>query len=117
MADSAFPLLNPAGTLPQSWGLKLVDNGDGTYSFAVAQSTSVGGTARTPSYTRVSDAATIAAGAKSVTIANVGSAAGTVLTVSLGVGEKVSFSVDGADTLGAIAYVATGTTFAITKVT
>lgn len=76
-----------------------------------------GSTARTPSYSRVTDAATIAAGAKSVTISNVGIAAGTVMTVSLPVGESVSFSVDGADTLASIAYVATGTTFAIAKVT
>jgi len=78
---------------------------------------SAGGTARTPAYSRVTDAATIAAGAKSVTIKNVGSADGTVLTVTLPIGESVSFSVDGADTLAAIAYVATGTTFAIAKVT
>jgi len=82
----------------------------------VAAGTS-GGAARTPAYSRVTDAATIAAGAKSVTIKNVGGADGTVLTVALPVGESITFSVDGADTLAAIAYVATGTTFAIAKVT
>jgi len=44
MANSAYPLLNPTGinngTLPQSWGILLVDNGDTptTYSFAVSPS-------------------------------------------------------------------------------
>ena len=97
----------------------IVDNGDGTYS-RVIKSGGVApgfGTERTPGYDLVTDAATIAAGAKSVTIENVGGADGTVQTKSFPVGRKVSWSVDGADTLGAIAYVATGTTFAIAKVT
>jgi hypothetical protein len=81
------------------------------------QAATSGGTVRTPGYDLVTDAATIAAGAKSVTIENVGVADGTVQTKSFPVGRKVSWSVDGADVLGAIAYVATGTTFAIAKVT
>lgn len=102
-----------------SFGVNLRDtNGDpiGTTASPLPVS-AAGGTARTPAYSRVTDAATIAAGAKSVTIKNVGDAAGTVLTVSLPPGESIKFSVDGADTLAAIAYVATGTTFAIAKVT
>lgn len=72
---------------------------------------------RTPTLVRVTNATSIAAGARGVTIANVGSAAGTVLGTSLGVGQIVSFDAGStADTLTAIAYDATGTEFLISKV-
>ena len=70
----------------------------------------------TPGYIRVTTAGTVAAGAQRVSIANVGAASGTVLGTTLGVNEVVDFEVTGINTLGAIAYVATGTTFAIAEV-
>ena len=76
----------------------------------------VGGTARTPGYTRVSDAASVAAGKYKVSFYNIGGSNGTVLTTTLAPNESVTFEVRDADTLGAIAYVATGTTFAITTI-
>lgn len=72
---------------------------------------------RTPTLVRVTNASSIAAGARGVTIANVGSAVGTVLGTNLGIGQIVSFDAGStADTLSAIAYNAVGTEFLISKV-
>lgn len=74
------------------------------------------GNQRTPGFLNATTTGTVTAGAKSVNIKNVGSAVGTVLTVNLPVGETLSFTTTGNDTLGAIAYDATGTTFLISEV-
>ena len=85
-----------------------------------------GGTARLPvalpatervfTPSRVTNNGTITAGAKRVSIANVGSGIGTVAGVNLLPGESVAPVADGADTLAAIAYNATGTEFLIAEV-
>ena len=69
-------------------------------------------TARTPTFTRTNNAGTIAAGARSVLISNVGTASGSLLGSVLKAGETVHFTPsDGV--LTAIAYNATGTEFVI----
>jgi hypothetical protein len=75
-----------------------------------------GSTQRTPSLTSVTSSGTIALGARSVSIANIGAAAGTVLGTSVGAGVTVTFTAQSPDTLAAIAYNATGTTFLIAEV-
>lgn len=75
-----------------------------------------GSTQRTPSLTSVTSSGTIALGARSVSIANIGAAAGTVLGTSVGAGVTVNFTAQSPDTLAAIAYNATGTTFLIAEV-
>jgi hypothetical protein len=74
------------------------------------------GNQRTPGFLSTTTTGTVTAGAKSVIIKNVGGAVGTVLTVNLPVGETLNFATAGNDTLGAIAYDATGTTFLISEV-
>jgi hypothetical protein len=75
-----------------------------------------GGTATyTPTLSRATAAGTVAAGARSVSIANAGVANGTVGAATLKPGESVSFSADG-NLLAAIAYNATGTEFVIGEV-
>jgi hypothetical protein len=73
-------------------------------------------TQRTPSLTSVTSSGTIALGSRSVSIANIGSAAGTILGTSVDAGMTVNFTAQGSDTLAAIAYNATGTTFLIAEV-
>jgi hypothetical protein len=75
-----------------------------------------GSTQRTPSLTSVTSSGTIALGSRSVSIANIGSAAGTILGTSVDAGMTVNFTAQGSDTLAAIAYNATGTTFLIAEV-
>lgn len=72
--------------------------------------------ARTPAFTVTSASSSVASGAYSVSIMNTGVADGTVLGSTLAIGEIVSFEAPAKDTLGAIAYVATGTTFKIIEV-
>lgn len=71
---------------------------------------------RQTEYRRVSDAATIAAGAVSMAICNTGSNAGSVKGATLGRGETVTFDAPTGDTLDVVAYDATGTEFAISVV-
>lgn len=71
---------------------------------------------RTTTFISASNNGTIAAGAQSVAIANIGEAPGTVKGTSLPIGAAISWGVNGRDTLDAIAYNATGTTFLITAV-
>lgn len=73
-------------------------------------------TARTTSFINTTTTGTIAAGANSVAIANIGSAAGTVKTVSLPAGSAISFGANGNDVLDSIGFVATSTNFLITTV-
>lgn len=101
--------------------LRMIDNGDGTYSVATAPAGSGtgGGTERTAALgALLTSAGTVAAGAKSVTFFNSGSADATVAGGPLAPNRGVTFSVDGADTLGAIDYTASATaTLQIAKVT
>lgn len=73
-------------------------------------------TARVTSFINTTTTGLVAAGANSVAIANIGSAAGTVKGVNLPPGCAISFAANGSDTLDAISYVATGTIFLITTV-
>lgn len=73
-------------------------------------------TERTPSLTSVTSSGTIPLGARSVSIANIGSAAGTILGTSVDAGMTVNFTAQGSDTLAAITYNATGTNFLIAEV-
>ena len=68
----------------------------------------------TPTMLRTSASATITAGKYSISIANVGSATGTVLGANLMAGEVISIDAGAVNnTLGAITYNATGTEFLI----
>lgn len=72
------------------------------------------GVVKTPTIIRPSNTTgTIAAGANSVSIANVGAADGTVAGVTLKAGETINFDAGESNTLTSIAYDATGTTFLI----
>lgn len=97
-------------------GATMPSGGIGTIGWQSAIWKQLAGVQRTPGFLNATTTGTITAGAKSVNIKNVGSAVGTVLTVNLPVGETLSFATTGNDTLGAIAYNATGTTFLISEV-
>lgn len=71
---------------------------------------------RATNFISTSSAGTIAAGANSVAIANVGDAAGAVKNEVMPAGAAISWSANGRDVLDEISYDATGTTFLITKV-
>jgi hypothetical protein len=71
------------------------------------------GTTVTPGLIRPTTSGTIAAGKNSASFYNAGAVSGTLLGVTLAVGETVSFSAPGGYVLDAIAYDATGTTFLI----
>lgn len=71
---------------------------------------------RTPSFSRQTAAGSILAGSYSCSIMNVGGANGTVLGSSISPGESLSFNADSSNTLGVIAYDATGTELIITEV-
>jgi len=74
---------------------------------------------RTPSVLRTSAAGTIAAGARSISVYNAGSAAGSILGGSNNIlaGEVFNFDAGAqGDTLSAFAYDGTGTTLVITKI-
>ena len=80
-----------------------------------AQITAPAGGTVTPGFLSTSASGTVAAGARSVSIANSGGAVGTALGTNVPVGVTVSWGANNG-TLGAIAYNATGTTFLITEV-
>ena len=76
----------------------------------------------TPALSRVTTSGTIAAGSRSVSIANVGDESGTVLGTELGAGETVNFDAGSLNnTLAAVTYdpttPGTGTTFLIATLT
>jgi hypothetical protein len=74
---------------------------------------------RTPSITRTSASGTISAGARSISVYNAGTAAGSILGVAGNIlaGEAFDFSAGGQnDTLGSFAYDGTGTTLVITTI-
>ncbi|ABA24668.1 hypothetical protein Ava_D0003 [Trichormus variabilis ATCC 29413] len=71
-----------------------------------------GGTA-TPTLVNTSTSGTVTAGKISVSIANIGAAAGTLLGTSFPTGASIAFEAPTGKTLAAIAYNATGTTFLI----
>lgn len=71
---------------------------------------------RTPAFVSTSSSGTVTAGKQSIAIANIGSSAGAVLGVSLPAGASISWAANNSDTLDAVAYNATGTTFLITTV-
>jgi hypothetical protein len=91
---------------------------------AVTQSTSpwvvdTNSATRTPSLIRATGAGSISAGARSISVFNSGSAAGSILGVAGNVlpGEVFEFSAGGEnDTLSAFAYDGTGTTLVITSI-
>jgi hypothetical protein len=68
----------------------------------------------TPSFTSATSSGTVSAGKLSVAITNFGDASGTLLGNSFPAGASISFTAPRGQTLGAIAYNATGTTFLIT---
>ncbi len=71
---------------------------------------------KTPNFTVTSTTGTVSSGAYSVSIMNTGNADGTVLSSTLSPGEILTFTAPDSNTLSAIAYVATGTTFKIVEV-
>ena len=80
----------------------------------IANSLSGGGGAGTvtPILISATSSGIIAAGKKSVSVANIGAASGTLLGAAFPVGASISYSAEGG-TLTEIAYNATGTTFLI----
>jgi len=74
------------------------------------------GTQRTTTYSSTNTSGTVALGAKHVSIANNGSAAGIVGSNSLPKGAVATFPTTGSDTLNAITYNATGTEFLILEI-
>lgn len=70
-------------------------------------------TQRTATASTTSTSGTVPLGAKAVSFVNTGAATGSVLGVPLLAGGSISLSVDGGDTLEALEYDATGTTFLI----
>jgi hypothetical protein len=72
-----------------------------------------GGITRNPFLLRVSTTGTLAAGCQNASFANVGTADATVLGTVLKASESITFHASGLDDLGAIPYVATGTTLLI----
>ena len=89
---------------------------DPTVNIGTAPDLTISSTERTPSLTSVTSSGTIPLGARSVSIANIGSAAGTILGTSVDAGMTVNFTAQGSDTLAAITYNATGTNFLIAEV-
>jgi len=77
----------------------------------------IGGSVETPSTDIVTNAATLIAGASSISITNTGGIAGTVGSTAIAVGETFEFSAKVGNTLGSLAYVATGTSFLILRTT
>ena len=76
----------------------------------------VAGVQRTPSASKVTNAGAIAAGAMSVAFVVTGAASATVAGVVWSPGQGASWSEDSNDTLGAIAYDATGSEITFTQV-
>lgn len=68
---------------------------------------------RTPTLSTVSTTGTIAAGCVAVSVANTGAANGTLLGQTIAPGVVIDYVAPWGDTIGAIAYNATGTTFLI----
>jgi hypothetical protein len=97
-------------------GATMPTGGGGILGWLSAIWRQLSGNQRTPGFVNTTTTGTVTAGAKSVVIKNVGGAVGTVLTANLPTGESLSFATTGNDTLGAIAYNATGTTFLISEV-
>lgn len=79
-----------------------------TETTLAAVNTKLATAVRTPNIARYTNSGTIAAGAYSMSIANVGTASATVKTVTLKAGETISFDAGGmSNTLAAVAYDAT----------
>ena len=97
-------------------GATMPTGGIGVIGWLSAIWRQLSGNERTPGFLSTTTTGTIAAGAKFVVIKNIGSAVGTVLTVNLPIGESLNFTTNGNDTIGAIAYNATGTIFLISEV-
>lgn len=82
----------------------------GTAANPLAISAAIAGSvARTAAFSTVTASGNVAAGAKSASFYNSGTTAATVAGGSLPAGQSVRFSVDGVDTLSAIAYTASAT--------
>lgn len=75
-----------------------------------------GGSVRTASLSTVTGAGSVAAGARSVAIANAGTAPAQVAGSALAAGGSVEFTASDGDTLSAISYDATGTSLQIAEV-
>lgn len=106
-------------TLDENTGVYTITyiNADGTAAVPVAPVTPVAASPsvqETPAISTVAAAGSVTAGKRSVTIFNQGGAAGTVMGASVAAGLAVTFSAHGNNTLAAIAYDATGTSFLIT---
>lgn len=80
-------------------------------------SNSNSGIQRTPTLISTSTSGTVTTGKISVAIANVGVSDGTVLGVTLPANTSVSYEVLKGETLAAVSYDATGTTFLIAILT
>lgn len=75
------------------------------------------GAERKPNISSSTTTGTVAAGAFSISVANVGSAAGTLGGVSIPAGTTINWSAEFNNYLAAIGFDATGTTFIITTIT
>jgi len=97
------------------WQLKMLQGIDALLSaFTSSTSSFLAPKTKTTTISRPTGAGTIAAGAKSVSIANVGANNGTVKTVTLKPNETINFDAGALNnTLDAIAYVSSSTEFLI----
>jgi hypothetical protein len=116
IVNSSLPV-TIAGTLPVSTtGINAVSGSVTVNNPVTTVSATVLGQQRTPSYTSTTTTGTVSAGTKSVSFYNAGFFNATVLGTTLSAGDTITFQAPDQDTLGAIAYVATGTTLRILEV-
>lgn len=117
MANSAiaFPLAGASGG--QTLAIKVIDNGDSTYSLAVSEA-SGGGTARTIASSAPTTSGTVTGGAQSVSFLTSSDWSGSVNGTTRAASQAINISVvSPADTLPAIAYVISAGTLYIDKLT
>ena len=96
---------------------KIINTVEGALTDAELRATPIAitknSTTRTPTLTSTTTTGTIAAGCVSVSVANIGSGNGILLGQTIVPGVVIDFVAPWGDTIGAISYNATGTTFLI----
>lgn len=114
MTTKTFKLVDRDG---EPIPVQFVANGDGSYSMSVSSGSSApSGVQRTSTMYSATNAGSTAAGATEISFLNSGAAAAVVAGGSLPAGQALTFDARYPDTLGAIAYDATGTTLLISQV-
>jgi hypothetical protein len=104
-------LVNPSKS---SELVEMVTISDG-YGRVITNFGSIPSCERVATLETVTDGGKISAGSKSVTITNIGSLSGILLGSKFISGASITFSAGGTDTIAAIEYDATGTSFLIAR--